>query len=159
MRCKTCVELCALRKPQNTTSTMSLLRLTQAVSRGLRAGSHAFAPPRLAAFSSAASSSSSAAAAPSGASTEAAGAGAPSSTAPAYTVTELPQLETAPVITRTVSTVRGVRGHTKKLNPLARQVRHFLYDGGPSRKNERSLTLSPHFLSLQPRVCRWRALV
>ena len=48
----------------------------------------------------------------------------PATTAPAYTITDLPlaKTKTAPSIKRGWFVLRGIKGHTKKLSPLARQV-------------------------------------
>ena len=42
---------------------------------------------------------------------------------PSYVVTELPGVSAAQQLRRVVAAKRGVLGHTKKLNPLAKQVR------------------------------------
>ena len=52
-----------------------------------------------------------------------AAAAAPAPAAPAYTISELPTPTTAVAAARALGRVRNVRGHSKKLDSLARQVR------------------------------------
>jgi len=58
------------------------------------------------------------------ASTSATTASTSASTTPSYTVSELPTISTETTVRRVVGFARNIRGHTKKLNPIARQVRN-----------------------------------
>lgn len=85
---------------------MALIKFSSVAARGLLAGCKQF----LRAASTAAAETSSAT--PS----------APATTTPSYTITELPVDKGAAVTRKVVASMKGIRGHSKKLNPVARQA-------------------------------------